>query len=125
MDHRKYAELYGGIIPEARSASEADIATTQSRAKRPSKRTRRKSPKSPESEEMAQKGKRGRPRVDTQDESAVEVRQSTNRSPPNLTYSSVAGPKSDSHSGLTGNEKRPPSLHWRSVLPNCSKLSVK
>ncbi|MCJ1248106.1 hypothetical protein MMC30_005321 [Trapelia coarctata] len=74
MDHQKYVELYGGIIAEAPSASEADMVPTQSHAKKPAKRTRRKSPKSPESEEAGQKGKRGRPRVDTQDESAVERR---------------------------------------------------
>ena len=73
MDRQNNAEPYGGIMGEAPSASDADMAPSQSQAKKPAKRTRRKSPKSPESEEVGQKGKRGRPRVDTQDESAVEV----------------------------------------------------
>lgn len=125
MDHRKYADLYGGIIAEAPSASEADVIPTQSQAKKPAKRTRRKSPKSPESEEVGQKGKRGRPRVNTQDESAVEVRKSIDHRRQSSLEHSVAGPKSDSPSGLTENEKRPLSPHWRSVLPNYSKRSVK
>ena len=79
MDHQKYVELYGGIIADAPSASEADMAPTQAQGKKAAKRSRRKSTKSPESDGVGQKGRRGRPRVDTQDESAVEVRKPISR----------------------------------------------
>jgi hypothetical protein len=74
MDQRNLVQLYGGIMAEAPSNSDEEGTSKKGRTSQPSKRVRKTSSKSPEDEETGKKSKRGRPRVDAQDENAVEVR---------------------------------------------------
>ena len=85
---------------------------------------RKRISKSPNSEDEDKKGKRGRPRVDPQDQSAVEVGKSNHTQSAMLILSSGGGPKSDSRRGHTENAKRPQYPIWSNGWQNFSKPSA-
>ena len=85
---------------------------------------RKRVSKSPNSEDEDKKGKRGRPRVDPQDQSAVEVCKSNHTQSTMLILSSGDGPKSDLLRGHTENAKRRRYPIWSYESQNFNRLSV-
>ena len=72
MEHLNYTQHYTGV--PASDNEEMEGLSSKPRLK-PVSTSRKRSPKTSNSEEYGSRGKRGRPRVDPQDQSSVEVRQ--------------------------------------------------
>ena len=119
MEHNQFVQLYGGIIAELPDDNIAKEADHVPKARRSGKK---KAAMSPNNEDDGKKGRRGRPRVDPQDQSAVEVGKPNLSVSVVLIVSSGAAPKSDLLREHIGNVKRQryPSLSNGSL--NFSKL---
>ncbi|MCJ1379126.1 hypothetical protein MMC17_002226 [Xylographa soralifera] len=75
MERQNFVQLYGGVMVEAPDDNFGEQAAQTSEQPSKVRRSGRKRvSKSPNSEDEDKKGKRGRPRVDPQDQSAVERR---------------------------------------------------
>ncbi|MCJ1401344.1 hypothetical protein MMC11_004556, partial [Xylographa trunciseda] len=74
MERQNYVQLYGGIIAEVPDESLGEQAEIPHQPLKARRSGRKKATKSLNSDDEDKKGKRGRPRVDPQDQSAVERR---------------------------------------------------
>ena len=76
MEHLDYTQRYTGVEAGAASDNEEMDGPGSKRKSKSVSSSRKRSPTNSNTEEDGKKVKRGRPRVDPQDQSAVEVRQS-------------------------------------------------
>ncbi|MCJ1436239.1 hypothetical protein MMC27_005617 [Xylographa pallens] len=75
MERQNFVQLYGGIMVEGPDENIGEqAAQTLDQSSKARRSGRKRVSKSPNSEDEDKKGKRGRPRVDPQDQSAVERR---------------------------------------------------
>ena len=84
MEHLNYTQHYSDVPARASSDNQEMEGLSSKPKPRPISTSRKRSPKNLNNEEDEKKGKRGRPRVDPQDQSSVEVRQSLNKNRPIL-----------------------------------------
>lgn len=73
MKSQEVVQLYGGIIAEVFDSNITEDRSDS--ASKPRRSRRKRVSKGSDSDNEEKKGKRGRPRVDSQDQNAVEVRE--------------------------------------------------